>query len=336
MWLWQGATPRAAARLGLRVQHRRPSSPAPTGCTSASTSSAAGAGVARVVPDAGAGRHHGPATTRCSATSVARWLPPRGALRWLRRAAGGVAAASSGGAAGSCRASRGCRSATRRPTPGLRGFAPLVGVYGISALLLVCAGALVTLALGTPRRARSPRSSCCCCPGARARRSTGTPGRSASGAPVSVAVVQGAIPQDEKWHREQPRHDAQPLPVRSPRRRSARSSSCGRSPRPPTSPTTSSSTSRNLYREAQRARSRDRHGRAARRGPAPTTTQLLQLGAGARATRAGLVRQASPRAVRRVLPGAALRAQLAAPHEPAVLGLHARRGRAAAAARPPA
>ena len=36
----------------------------------------------------------------------------------------------------------------------LAGFAPLVGVYGLSALLLVCAGALVTLLLGTHSQRR--------------------------------------------------------------------------------------------------------------------------------------------------------------------------------------
>ena len=43
----------------------------------------------------------------------------------------------------------------------LAGFAPLVGVYGMSALLLVSAGALATLALGT-RRARVDRRESCC------------------------------------------------------------------------------------------------------------------------------------------------------------------------------
>ena len=80
----------------------------------------------------------------------------------------------------------------------LASFAPLVGVYGISALLLVCAGALVTLVLGTRRQQQIAAR--------HLRRSLG-----ARGSPLlalvdarlrtatSVAVIQGAIPQDEKW-----------------------------------------------------------------------------------------------------------------------------------------
>jgi apolipoprotein N-acyltransferase len=80
----------------------------------------------------------------------------------------------------------------------LAGFAPLVGVYGISALLLVSAGALATLALGT-RRARLIAAIVLVVPwlsGAVLRQVSWT---HASGAPVSVAVIQGAIPQDQKW-----------------------------------------------------------------------------------------------------------------------------------------
>jgi apolipoprotein N-acyltransferase len=80
----------------------------------------------------------------------------------------------------------------------LAGFAPLVGVYGISALLLVSAGALATLALGT-RRARLIAVIVLIVPwlaGAGLRQVSWT---HVSGAPVSVAVIQGAIPQDQKW-----------------------------------------------------------------------------------------------------------------------------------------
>ena len=66
-------------------------------------------------------------------------------------------------------------------------------------------------------------------------------------------------------------------------------------------------------------------GRAARRGRRAEQryfNSVLALG-----DTVQLVRQAPSGAVRRILPGAALRAHLAAPDEPAVLGLHARRGR---------
>jgi apolipoprotein N-acyltransferase len=80
----------------------------------------------------------------------------------------------------------------------LAGFAPLTGVYGMSALLLLGAGALVTLALGD-RRSRALALVVLVLPwaaGAALRRHAWT---QPAGAPVAVAVVQGAIPQDEKW-----------------------------------------------------------------------------------------------------------------------------------------
>src|SRR5215469_965466 len=81
----------------------------------------------------------------------------------------------------------------------LAGFAPLAGVYGISALLLVCAGAVIALACGSTGRARLVALAALLVPwaaGAALYRHTWT---EPSGPPVSVAVVQGAIPQDEKW-----------------------------------------------------------------------------------------------------------------------------------------
>jgi apolipoprotein N-acyltransferase len=80
----------------------------------------------------------------------------------------------------------------------LAGFAPLLGVYGISALLLLGAGAVSALLLGSARL-RIVALVVLVAPwlvGAALRPVSWT---HASGAPVSVAVVQGAIPQDEKW-----------------------------------------------------------------------------------------------------------------------------------------
>lgn len=80
----------------------------------------------------------------------------------------------------------------------LAGLAPVVGVYGISAVLLVSAGALATLVLGT-RRSRVIAAIVLVVPwlgGAALRQVSWT---HASGPPVSVAVIQGAIPQDQKW-----------------------------------------------------------------------------------------------------------------------------------------
>ena len=86
----------------------------------------------------------------------------------------------------------------------LAAFAPLVGVYGISALLLVCAGALVTLLFGT-RRERIVALIVLLLPWAAGAALYGHSWTYRSGAPVSVAVVQGAIPQDEKW--QESNHD---------------------------------------------------------------------------------------------------------------------------------
>src|SRR5467141_2580500 len=80
----------------------------------------------------------------------------------------------------------------------LAGFAPVVGVYGISALLLVSAGALVALACGT-RRVRTLAGTLLIVPWALGASLYGHSWTQTAAAPVSVAVVQGAIPQDEKW-----------------------------------------------------------------------------------------------------------------------------------------
>jgi apolipoprotein N-acyltransferase len=80
----------------------------------------------------------------------------------------------------------------------LASFAPLVGVYGISALLLLCAGALVTLALGT-RRERLVALAVLVIPWGTGAALYWHSWTTRAGAPLSVAVIQGAIPQDEKW-----------------------------------------------------------------------------------------------------------------------------------------
>src|SRR4029077_2483684 len=80
----------------------------------------------------------------------------------------------------------------------LAGFAPVVGVYGISALLLVSAGALVALTGGGPRE-RILAGLLLIVPWALGAALHGHSWTRPGGAPVSVAVIQGAIPQDEKW-----------------------------------------------------------------------------------------------------------------------------------------
>jgi apolipoprotein N-acyltransferase len=83
----------------------------------------------------------------------------------------------------------------------LRGFAPLQGVYGLSALLLLGAGALV-MALRGSGRACLLAAAVLALPWPvgwlLARHEWTQP----AGPPVTVAVLQGAIPQDEKWQAE--------------------------------------------------------------------------------------------------------------------------------------
>ena len=81
----------------------------------------------------------------------------------------------------------------------LAGYAPLIGVYGISAR----AAARQRRAGGAAARhahvCASRRRRCWCCPGRSARHSSRIPWTHAIGAPLSVAVLQGAVPQDLKW-----------------------------------------------------------------------------------------------------------------------------------------
>jgi apolipoprotein N-acyltransferase len=80
----------------------------------------------------------------------------------------------------------------------LRGFAPITGVYGISALLLIGSGALLMLWRGA-LRLRLVAAALLLLPwplGAWLGRIDWTHD---AGPPVTVAVLQGAIPQDLKW-----------------------------------------------------------------------------------------------------------------------------------------
>jgi apolipoprotein N-acyltransferase len=80
----------------------------------------------------------------------------------------------------------------------LAGIAPVLGVYGVSALLLVGAGALMTLALGARREqllAGMVLVLTWIVPGAL----RGIAWTHAAGPAISVAIVQAAIPESEKW-----------------------------------------------------------------------------------------------------------------------------------------
>jgi apolipoprotein N-acyltransferase len=80
----------------------------------------------------------------------------------------------------------------------MAGIAPVLGVYGVSALLLVGAGALVTLAVGVRREqvlAGIVLVLTWVVPGAL----RGIAWTHPAGPPISVAIVQAAIPESEKW-----------------------------------------------------------------------------------------------------------------------------------------
>src|SRR5215469_6549703 len=195
MWLWQGATAREAARLGFCFSFATFS--AGTYWLYISIHGFGGApvwlafvlmlGLVSVMGLYHAGLGY----------AAARWLPATGAVRWLVALPAawllmewwrgwflsGFSWLSLG---------------YSQTDTWLASFAPLAGVYGVSALLLLCAGAVTALVCGNGRLRLAALIVLLIPWGAGAalyRHSWTRP----SGAPVSVAIVQGAIPQDEKW-----------------------------------------------------------------------------------------------------------------------------------------
>ena len=77
-------------------------------------------------------------------------------------------------------------------------FAPLVGQYGLGWLTLVMAGGVVTLAIGT-RRERIAAGVVIAVIWIAAFALRGVEWTRPYSKPITVAVVQGAVPQDEKW-----------------------------------------------------------------------------------------------------------------------------------------
>jgi apolipoprotein N-acyltransferase len=80
----------------------------------------------------------------------------------------------------------------------LGALAPLVGQYGLGLLTLLLAGAVVTLALGAARE-RIVAGVVFVAIWASAFLLRGIEWTQPHGSPIEVAVVQGAVPQDEKW-----------------------------------------------------------------------------------------------------------------------------------------
>jgi len=195
MWLWQDASPREAARLGFAFSTATFIAGTYWLYVSIHIMGQAPIWLAVILMLALAGimgLYHA-----ALGYGIARWLPPAGALRWLVALPAawlliewwrgwflsGFSWLSLG---------------YSQTDTWLAGFAPVTGVYGISALLLAGAGALVTLALGT-RRERLIALAVLLVPWAAGAALYRHDWTHPAGAAVSVAVVQGAIPQDEKW-----------------------------------------------------------------------------------------------------------------------------------------
>jgi apolipoprotein N-acyltransferase len=195
MWLWQGTKPREAAWLGFWFN---------SGTFAAGTywlyisihifgeAPVYVAAFLMIALVAIMGAYHA-----ALGYAVARWLPERGSLRWLVALPAawllmewfrgwflsGFSWLSLG---------------YSQTDTWLARFAPIAGVYGISAVLLVCSGALVTLLLGS-RRTRIVAAVAFVVPWVGAAALASVEWTVPVGPPVSVAVVQGSIPQDQKW-----------------------------------------------------------------------------------------------------------------------------------------
>ena len=195
MWLWQGATPRQAAWLGFWFN---------AGTFAAGTYwlyiSIRIHGQAPLVVAfflmmgliVIMGLYHA-----ALGYAVTRWLPASGAVRWFL----GVPAAwlliewwRGWFLSGFSWLSLGYS----QTTTWLAGFAPLAGVYGISAMVLLSAGGLTALLCGTPRM-RITGVVVFVLPWLAGLGLDRVDWTRPGGKPVSVAVIQGAIPQDEKW-----------------------------------------------------------------------------------------------------------------------------------------
>lgn len=128
---------------------------------------------------------------------VAKFLPPRGALRWVI----GIPAAwlliewfRSWFLSGF-----GWLAVGYSQTDTWLGhLAPVTGQYGIALVALVMSGGLVTLVLGTKRERIVAGTTIAALWGAAFAAGTFT-WTQPFGRPITVAVIQGAIPQDEKW-----------------------------------------------------------------------------------------------------------------------------------------
>ncbi len=196
MWLWQGATPRIGAWLGFWFN---------AGTFAAGTYwlyisihvmggaplwVAVGLMVALV---AIMGLYHA-----ALGYFVTRWLPATGLVRWLL----GVPAAwlliewwRGWFLSGFSWLSLGYS----QTDTWLAGYAPIAGVYGISAILLLGAGGLTAILCGGTWRARVAGTVALVAPWLIAGAIRSIDWTAVSGPPVTVAIVQGNISPEQKW-----------------------------------------------------------------------------------------------------------------------------------------
>jgi apolipoprotein N-acyltransferase len=132
---------------------------------------------------------------------LARWVRVRGAVRWLVVLPAAVAV---------LEWFRGwflsgfpwlALGYTQTDAP-LAGLAPIVGVYGVSFAVALTAGALVALLFGS-LRARTAAASAVVVVWILGFALWGREWTQPTGKPVTVAVVQGAVPQEMKWDQAQ-------------------------------------------------------------------------------------------------------------------------------------
>jgi len=129
--------------------------------------------------------------------AVAKFLPPRGALRWLVGIPGAWLLVEWW--RGWFLSGFGWLSLGYAHTDNWLGaLAPVVGQYGLGLLTLVMAGVLVTLLQGTSRE-RIVAGATFVIIWAVAFSLRGIEWTQPFGGPIEVAVVQGAVPQDKKW-----------------------------------------------------------------------------------------------------------------------------------------
>jgi apolipoprotein N-acyltransferase len=129
---------------------------------------------------------------------VAKYLPPRGAVRWLVAIPGAwllVEWVRSWFLSGFGWLALGYAHTDNW----LGGFAPVIGQFGLSLVTLVLAGALVTFVLGQRRAQFAAAAVVLAGIGSLSFALRKVEWTQPSGKPITVAVVQGAIPQDLKW-----------------------------------------------------------------------------------------------------------------------------------------